>query len=123
MRALSLIAATALASSTLAGEISGTVRLAGPAPTTPLFYPETDLDACGSQTRPLQSLALGTNHTVRDAVVYLGAPGFSSTKPGAKAMLDLRDCEFAPRVQIVRSGATLVLRNSDPVLHVVRLES
>lgn len=108
------------------GTISGVVQLSGPAPNIPLAYPEEDLPVCGSEAKPTQSLLLGTNQTVEDVVVYLGGTvSYGNRVPDAAAtvVLDQRDCEFVPRVQIARSGATLVLKNSDPVLHVVRLES
>src|SRR5436309_7724978 len=119
MRALSLIVAMTV--SVHAADISGTVRLAGRAPSIPMVSADVDLDVCGSEAKPLQSLMLGTNQAVRDAVVYLSAG--SANRSDAVAVLAARDCEFVPRVQIVRSGATLVLSNSDSVLHVVRLES
>jgi hypothetical protein len=131
MRVLSLISAVALFWSGSAradnglGSISGSVRLTGPVPAIPLVYAEQDIDVCGPQARQVQSLVLGTNQAVRDAVVYLGAvgpDGRHSTNDTAVAVLDQRDCEFVPRVQIAPSGATLILRNSDPVLHVVRID-
>jgi hypothetical protein len=119
MRALSLIVVMTM--SAHAADISGTLQLAGRAPSIPMVSADVDLDVCGSEAKPLQSLVLGTNQAVRDAVVYLGAA--SANRSDAAAVLAMHDCEFVPRVQIVRSGATLVLRNCDSVLHVVRLES
>jgi hypothetical protein len=132
MRVLSLIFALALIWSGWAhaadnglGSISGSIRLTGSAPSIPLVYPEQDIDVCGPRARQLQSLVLGTKQAVRDAVVYLGTVGTDgrhSNSNTAVAILDQRDCEFVPRVQIAPSGATLILRNSDPVLHVVRID-
>ena len=132
MRTLSLVAIiltvcpAAGAAETGSGVIVGSVRLTGHAPNIPLVYAEQDLEVCGSQARPLQALLLGTNQTVRDAVIYLGASlsnGRFAPNNGAPAVLDQRGCEFVPRIQIVRGGAALVLRNSDPVLHVIRIDS
>jgi len=133
MRALSLVSAAVLVWSVSAraadnnlGSIAGTVRLAGPVPSIPLMYAEQDIDVCGPQVRPVQSLVLGTNQVVRDAVVYLSAVASNGRRASSNtvvAVLDQRDCEFTPRVQITESGATLTLRNSDPVLHVVRIDS
>jgi hypothetical protein len=107
------------------GIISGTVRLVGPAPNSPGIQPEPDFDACGSESRQTTSLLLGTNHTVRDAIIYLG--GYAqidvASKTNDAVVLDQRNCEFVPRIQIARSGAPLLLRNSDPVLHVVRIDA
>jgi|GEM_PF-581938 len=118
--------AAARATETGGGVIVGSVRLTGPAPIVPLVCAEQDLEVCGSQARPVQALLLGTNQTVRNAVVYLGASlsnGRFAPNDGAPAVLDQRGCEFVPRIQIARAGANLVLRNSDPVLHVVRIDS
>ena len=79
---------------------------------------------CGTVARPTQSLLLGTNQTVRNAIVYLAgyAQGNPSLGTDDTIVLDQRDCEFVPRIQVARSGMTLTLRNSDPILHVVRID-
>ena len=106
------------------GVITGTVRLKGNAPATPKAFPAFDLDVCGERARATQVLLLGTNRTVQGAIVYLGAVnGRAKQTNGAEAVLDQRDCEFVPRIQIARSGAPLILKNSDPVLHVVRIDA
>jgi len=108
-----------------AGTISGTVRLIGPPPNIPIVLPQTDFDMCGSVARPTQSLLLGSNQTVRNVIVYLA--GYTQNNPvngtNDAIIVDQRDCEFVPRIQIVRSGVPLILKNSDPILHVVRIDS
>jgi hypothetical protein len=107
------------------GVISGTVRLVGPAPAIPTVSPHADFDVCGDEARPTGSLSLGTSQTVRDVIIYLA--GYAQEVGGhgtsGAAALDQRNCEFVPRIQIARSGAPLILRNSDPILHVVRIDS
>lgn len=106
------------------GVITGTVRLKGAPPATSKVFPAFDLDVCGDRARATQVLLFGTNQTVRDAIVYLEAVNDKSKQTnGTEVVLDQRDCEFVPRVQIAHSGAPLILRNSDPVLHVVRIEA
>ena len=107
------------------GTISGTVRLVGPPPTIPTVLPKTDFDMCGSVARPTQSLLLGTNQTVRNVIVYLAGYTQNSAGNGTNdaIVIDQRDCEFVPRIQIARTGAPLILKNSDPILHVVRIDS
>ena len=108
------------------GSIAGTVRLRGNAPNIPLVYAEQDPDVCGDGARPSQSLLLGTNQAVEDVIVYLAGPmsgGAHASSDSVPAILDMRNCEFVPRIQIARAGATFVLKNSDPVLHVVRIAS
>jgi hypothetical protein len=67
---------------------------------------------------------LGASQTVGEAIVYLA--GYPQNNTGNRTnnavILDQRDCEFVPRIQIARSGAPLILRNSDAVLHMVRID-
>jgi hypothetical protein len=107
------------------GGISGTVRLVGPAPNIPTVQPEMDFDACGTGARLTKSLILGTNQAVRDVIIYLGgyAQSNAASETNDAVVLDQRNCEFVPRIQVARSGAPLILRNSDPMLHVVRIDS
>jgi hypothetical protein len=108
------------------GTIKGAVRLTGAAPTVPLLQPARDVEVCGYRPRPAQILTLGTNQTVHNAIVYLDAPASRESGRGdlRAGLLDARNCEFVPRIQIARNGAPkLLIRNSDPLLHVVRIES
>ena len=107
------------------GTISGTVRLVGPPPSIPTVLPQMDFDMCGSVARPTQSLLLGSNQTVRNVIVYLAGYAQNSASNGTNGaiIVDQRDCEFVPRIQIARSGVPLILKNSDPILHVVRIDS
>ena len=107
------------------GTISGTVRLVGPVPGIPTVLPRMDFDVCGNTARPTQSLLLGTNQVVRSVIVYLDGYPQNGVNFGTNnaIILDQLDCEFVPRIQIARSGQPLILRNSDPILHVVRVDS
>jgi hypothetical protein len=106
-----------------AGCISGTVRVVGRAPAIPARSEEPDSEICGSDRHVVSALVLGTNQTVAGAIVYLGAMTGRVPAPNlAPAVLDQVQCEFVPRVQWVASGSPLLVRNSDPTLHVVRFE-
>ena len=106
------------------GTISGMVRLVGPPPSIPTVLPQMDFDMCGSVARPTQSLLLGSNQTVRNVIVYLAVYAQNNPSNGTNGaiIVDQRDCEFVPRIQIARSGVPLILKNSDPILHVVRID-
>jgi hypothetical protein len=106
------------------GTISGTVHLVGPPPSIPTVLPQMDFDMCGSAARPMQSLLLGSNQAVRNVIVYLAGYAQNSANNGTNDVIivDQRDCEFVPRIQIARSGVPLILKNSDPILHVVRID-
>jgi hypothetical protein len=62
---------------------------------------------------------------VRNVIVYLAGYASDVVNHGTNnvATLDQRNCEFVPRIQIARSGAFLILRNSDPILHLVHIDS
>ena len=125
LAALVAFIATATRAENGAGTISGTVRLIGPPPNIPTVLPQTDFDMCGSVRRPTQSLMLGSNQAVRNVIVYLAGYAQNSTINGTNdaIVIDQRDCEFVPRIQIARSGVPLILKNSDPILDVVRIDS
>ena len=120
-----VVSACSLLAADNGGTITGTVRLKGKPPAIPMVDSELDLDVCGGGARPVRELLLGSNQAVRNVIVYLDGPpqngAFDATNTGA--MLDQHDCEFAPRIQLTRSGAPLLLKSSDPVLHVVRIDS
>ncbi len=121
---LTLVTLISLAGMVEGGQavISGTVRLIGSPPATPQASAYADSDEYRDKT---QSLLLGTNQSVREAIVYLDGFSVNGANPESNnmAILDQRNSEFIPRIQIARSGVPLILRNSDPILHVVRIDS
>ena len=131
MRALNLaltlvfVSALSLRAGDNGGTIAGTVRLKGQAPAIPKIEFALDPDVCGSDARATRELLLGSNQAVRNVVVYLDGPTSDGKADATNSTvtLDQRACEFFPRIQIARSGAPLLLKNSDPVLHVVRIDS
>jgi hypothetical protein len=74
-----------------------------------------------SELGGLTGVVRQTNQPVANAIVYLGA-GSGHVTP-TNMVLDVRDGVLLPRVQVATRGSVLVLRNSDPTLHVVRLEA
>lgn len=62
-----------------------------------------------------------SNQPVGGAVVYLGAG--NGRAASTNVALTVRDGALEPRVQVAMRGATLVLRNSDPTLHVVHVDA
>ena len=120
--ALLALPVTLRAADTNTGRLTGFVRLLGHPPPLSNRVVAVDLAVCGNQARPLQSLLIGTNQTVRDAVVWLEVPA-TNLGPQTAALLDQRQCEFVPRIQLARAGTALVLKNSDPTLHVVQIET
>ena len=104
------------------GFIEGTVRLTGTPP--PPTYAETTASAapsCGDKVAD-RSLTVGEGGALAYVVVSL-ADGASLPAAGASPpppSLDQKKCAYEPPVLAARAGATLEVRNSDPVMHNVR---
>ncbi len=110
-----------------AGELHATVVLDGPAPKPEVLRLESPKEAkalkeCGHGVRHSQQLLVAPSGGVQYAVAWLERP----TGPPAEARevtvtLDQRECTFVPHVLIVPLGGRLAIRNSDPVVHNLRI--
>jgi len=108
------------------GELHGTVVLEGPVPAPEaltLDHPKERhaLKECGGDIRYSQRLVVDPSGGVSSAVVWLDAPSLAPEARQETAVLDQQHCAFAPHVMVVPLGGTLAIRNSDPVLHNVRI--
>jgi hypothetical protein len=120
---LSVLAVSVRADERGSGSISGVVRLVGQAPEIAPRVPVYNTAVCGTDPIPVRSLVLGTNQAVANVVVYLGInAALSRTLNGSTQVVDEVHCDLVPRIQIINSGSPLVLRNSDPTLHVLNVE-
>ena len=66
------------------------------------------------------TVRVATNPVTR-AIVYLGAG--NGRAASTNLVLEVRDGVLQPHVQVAVRGATLVLRNNDPTLHVLRIQA
>jgi len=100
-----------------AGSVSGTVTLTGPVPKLQPRPITKDNASCGGSEKPNLSLVLGKGNVIANAVVSL--EGIASGKRFAPSspVLDQKNCDYVPYLQIVPAGATLAIVNSDPVSH------
>lgn len=99
------------------GSITGVVKFAGQPPATKPIEVNKD-QAIRGKTQPPEALIAGADKSVKNAVVRL--TNISKGKPldtAAKVMLDQAKCRFVPHVVIVAVGATLEIKNSDPITH------
>jgi hypothetical protein len=98
------------------GTISGEVRVVGevaPLPPQPVFkHPEV----CGTAL-PDQRLLLGKNGELQNAVVSLTDIKEGKALVKGPVKLDNIGCAFAPHVFSATVGQSLVIHNSDPLLH------
>lgn len=100
------------------GEIRGWVRLVGPRPPEEFQPVFKHREFCGERM-PSERIRLGTDGGVADVLVTLEGVSTPESQRPRIAVLDNRDCRFAPRVQVVPPGTRLEVRNSDPILHTV----
>jgi plastocyanin len=93
------------------------VKVTGQPPTVKPIEVNKDHETCG-KTLPAEGLITGADKAVKNAVVRLtdiskGKPVDTASKP----VLDQVKCHFVPHVVIVPVGATLEIKNSDPITH------
>jgi hypothetical protein len=108
------------ASSAGAGTISGQVTLSG-TPRSSRPIPVTkDQDYCG-QTLADESYLTGAGQALKNVVVHIENPPERSLPltEAKETLLDNNGCRFSPRVLAMRWGDRLIIRNSDPKLHIV----
>ena len=81
------------------GTIEGTIRLAGPAPSTAARPIAKDASVCGSAA-PAESVVVGKAGALANVVVSVSDARFAGTPPPvAGASLDQRACRYLPHVQ------------------------
>ncbi len=109
---------------TAAGTIVGTVQFQGKAPERKKIAITRNKKVCGKETKFAESMVVGSNGGVKNAVLYL-----TDIKKGkkfdasARFQIDQRGCQFHPHVLIVPAGKNFTLINSDGILHNFRTNS
>lgn len=110
-----------------AGELRATVVLDGSAPPPSelrLDHPKEvkALKECGHGVRHSQELLVAPSGGIQYAVVWLEGPTVTlEEEREATVTLDQRECAFVPHVLVVPLGGRLAIRNSDPVVHNLRI--
>ncbi|TKS59826.1 MAG: hypothetical protein EWM72_02011 [Nitrospira sp.] len=99
------------------GSVSGVVKAAGKPPAPKPIEVNQDQDECG-KSQPAESLILGAGNEVKNALVRLtNIVKGKRLDTKTKVVLDQANCRFVPHVVIVPVGATLEIKNSDPITH------
>lgn len=99
------------------GSISGVVKVAGQPPAVKPIEVNKDQATCG-KSQPADALVMGGDKSVKNAVVRLtNISKGKALDTAAKPVLDQVKCRFVPHVVIVPVGATLEIKNSDPITH------
>jgi plastocyanin len=102
--------------------LRGSFEVAGDVAAPEKLKIEKDTEVCTKEVLVDESVMLGKGNTLIGAVLFVRnetVPVHESYEATAKAeiTLDNRNCRFEPHVIAVRTSQTLVLHNSDPVLH------
>jgi plastocyanin len=103
-----------------AGSISGVVTVTGPVPKLQPRPVDKDKSACGHGDKPPLALVLGPDKGIANAVVVLKGVAAGKKFAPAAPVLDQKNCDYVPYVQVVAAGAKVAILNSDPVSHNVR---
>jgi hypothetical protein len=100
-----------------AGSITGEVKFIGASPKLAPVQVTKDQDYCG-QALPNETYLIGSNASLKNVVVFIEASSISGSAPQKERILDNNACLFSPRILAMRKGDRLIVRNSDPKLHI-----
>ena len=106
------------------GTIVGEVKFMGDPPPPEKVAVTKDANICGSEAKLTQTLVVGPNKGVQNAVLFLAdiKKGKAQEKLAKNPVLDQKNCEYHPHAQIIPVGSTLDITNSDDVLHNIKTE-
>jgi plastocyanin len=100
------------------GTIRGQVKLQGVAPAPEKIEITKDEETCGKIEKINERLVVGTTDGgVQNVVVSIENIGRGKQQQREGALLDQKDCRYAPHVVLVPIGANLTIKNSDGILH------
>jgi hypothetical protein len=107
--------------STTAGSVSGVVNFTGTAPEPELIQmdAEPDCQTLYDEGPFTQQVVVNDNSTLANVFVYVksGLEEMTFATPSEPAVLDQEACRYHPHVLGVQTNQTVLIRNSDPVLH------
>jgi plastocyanin len=110
-----------------AGLITGVVALAGEAPKPKPIEITTDPAVCATVPHFDEALQVGPDHGIANAVVSISdASNAASSRPQSvpeEIRIDQHRCRYEPHVAAFPAGATVVITNSDGILHNVHIHS
>lgn len=119
----------ALCAPALAAEVRGNVVIEGPPPAPETFIikaksKQHPVEGCGAVEKESAKLRVGPAGGVADAVVWIeGMPVEAPRMPANTPLpvMDQAQCVFSPHVLAVSAGGSVAIRNSDRVVHNVRI--
>ncbi len=106
------------------GTISGIVEYAGAPPSPAPLAITKDRDVCGTSAVYAQSLVVGHDRGVANAVVIVSDISKGDPmKPEEAVQFDQKGCQYVPHVAVFPAGSTVVILNSDGIPHNIHTES
>ena len=110
-----------------AGEVTGTVKLDGPAPKMKAINMAADPACAKAHTSPVtnEEVLTGDDGTLANVVVYVksGLDGYSFPAPSTPVKLDQPGCQYHPHVIGAQVGQNIEVFNSDQTIHNTHLSS
>jgi len=109
------------------GNITGTVKWAGPQPhltTLPITKDPQICDPESAKTRDLERLIIGPQGGVANTVVYLQnvSRGKAFDLPQQRRFLDQKHCRYEPHILLVPRNELLEMKSSDATLHTIHMD-
>ena len=102
------------------GAITGRVTFKGNPPANTRMLITKNLETCGKGEREIPEVVVSKDGGLQETVVYLHKvdKGKAWANPqGEEYLLNQKGCRFIPYLQIIPRDETLIVHNSDPVLH------
>lgn len=102
------------------GSVAGRVTFKGTPPANRRILITKDFELCGKGEREIPEVVLSEKGGLQETVVYIDKiqKGKAWGNPeGGEYLLNQKGCRFIPYLQIVPKNQTLIIQNSDPVLH------
>jgi len=105
-----------------AAEVRGSVGVEGPPPAPESFIIQAksklhSIEGCGALEKGSAKLRVSAAGGVKDAVVWIEQEPGSVSAP----VMDQKECLFSPHVVSISAGGSVAIRNSDRVVHNVRI--
>ncbi len=101
------------------GAIIGEVKFVGSPPPREKLAVNKDVEVCGKEEKLSESLVVGSNGGIQNAVVYVTniAKGKALNGAAQNGGFDQNGCRYAPHIVLVPAKTTFNIQNSDGILH------
>jgi Carboxypeptidase regulatory-like domain len=123
LSAAALVYSCAAESIGAAGSVSGLVKYEGVTPSPMPVAVTKDREVCGTAPLYDESLVLGRDHGIANAVITLSDTVTRKPLKSAVVRFDQKGCRYIPHVAVFPAGSSVVIINSDGILHNIHTES